>query len=88
VVQGCLVLDATAVRHQAVAHALLQPWQVPVREGHTDDWNVEPALLGHVVQRRDDLLQRQVAGYPEETRASAGSLSAFPGVIRSATCVT
>ena len=46
--------------------ALLQLLEVPAALGHADDRHIEVAALDHRLQRREDLLVRQIAGGAEE----------------------
>src|SRR5262249_38077845 len=58
-VERAVFLDAVArPRHELV--------DAPARPGHADDRDVEAPALHHRVQRREDLLEGEVAGDAEE----------------------
>jgi hypothetical protein len=59
-------INASAVLLETVAGASLQLIQIPACLGHTDHGNIEVPALQHRLQRREDLLVRQVAGGAEE----------------------
>jgi len=59
------LVDA-AVLCQAVPRALEEPVQRLALAGHTDHRYVQIAAPGHRLQRRKDLLERQIAGGAEE----------------------
>ena len=56
----------SAVLLQAVRGAGAQLLDLPARFGHTDHGHVEVAPLYHRLQRREDLLVRQIAARAEE----------------------
>src|SRR4051812_2126676 len=45
----------------AVASPRLQLVKIPTRLGHADDRHVKPPMLHHCLQRRENLLVRQIA---------------------------
>ena len=59
-------VDAAAVRLQAVSARASQLIEVPAGLCHADDGHVQMAALHHRLQRREDLLVREVAGRAEE----------------------
>ena len=61
--------------------------EIPARLGHADDRHVEVAAFHHRLQRREDLLVRQVAGGAEKHQrvgmgSSHGVVSHFAGFSR------
>src|ERR1700761_6220675 len=56
----------SAVLLETVPRALAKLLEAPSRLGHADHGNVEVSPLRHRVQRREDLLVRQVARRAEE----------------------
>src|SRR5215471_742072 len=56
----------SAMSLQTVLRPCLQLVEIPVGLGHTDDRHVKIATLQHRLQRREDLLVRQVARGAEE----------------------
>ena len=64
-VEGVAVVDPAGLR-DAVRRALAQLLEAPLRGGNTDHRHVEDAALRHRVERRKDLLVREIAGRAEE----------------------
>ena len=58
-------IDA-AVLVQAVARTRQELIEGPVRPGNADDWQVEVTAANHRLQRREDLLVRQISRSTEE----------------------
>ena len=68
--QAAQLGERVAVEAAVLLDAVLRPRaqlvERPAGLGHADDRHIEVAALGHRLQRREDLLVRQIAGRSEE----------------------
>src|ERR1051326_4243006 len=58
----------SAVLPDTVASPVFQLIQGPARLCDSDDRHIHVAMLDHCLQRREDLLVRQISGSPEENK--------------------
>ena len=61
----CILVE-TAVFLEAVLGARFELIEIPARFGHADDWQIETFVTNQSLQRRKDLLVREVAGGAEK----------------------
>ena len=78
-VEGALVINP-ARSLDAVFHAIAQMRQIPFREGHSDDRNLQIPSFRHRIERREDHLVGEIARHTEEHQRvrTRGSHEASP----------
>ncbi len=82
--------EGVAVQPAVFLDAVLRPRpqlvERPARLGHADDRHVQLPAPGHRLERRKDLLERQIAGGSEEHQRIGSNLAHGPSRVHAVTC--